>query len=213
MSGGKSRVSRHLAISGLVDALDQVAGVLKLNREKERSRDIDPPRFDAARVVATGRDLIRPELKPRSVRLAIKKVVIVLADKILRIVYRVCGRLGCIVNNRNGRDGRPSETDSGRIAESDAEGFVAFYERIFINQNRKRPGCLTRGKAQSAEGFDVVLPLTRGDIRRLVINSRRARSITDPVYSNRDRRAVLLHAVARRTELHNVGCWCRSWQW
>src|SRR5215831_1126684 len=97
--------------------------------------------------------------------------MILLADIVLRIVDGVRSRLSSIVNNRHTCYRRSAQAHAHRIAQSDIESLIAFDERVFVDEDRKALRSLTGGKTQSAERFDVVLPLRRGDIRSVVIDT------------------------------------------
>ena len=57
-----------------MNAINEIAGLLKLNREVEGRRDVDALDFNALRVRLAGSDLIRPEAEAIGIRFAIKKI-------------------------------------------------------------------------------------------------------------------------------------------
>src|SRR5207302_4520115 len=108
-------------VGSLVNALDQITSLLKFDREKESCGDVNSFRLDARLIVAAGSDLIGPEGEARSVRLTIEKIVIVLADKILRVVYHVRRRLGHVIHDGyDGGCGR-GQGGEGGISQADVE--------------------------------------------------------------------------------------------
>ncbi len=85
----EGRVGKRIAVSDFVHALDEIAGLLKFNREKVSCRDIDALQINAGLISSAGSYLVGPEVPAALVRLAIEKVVLVLADIVPRIVNRV----------------------------------------------------------------------------------------------------------------------------
>src|SRR5436190_2009438 len=121
MRAAERRRSIRITISSLVNALDQITGLLKLDREEEGGRDVDSFRLDARLIGAAGSDLIGPEGEARSVGLTIEKIVIVLADKILRVVNHVRRRLGHVIHDGyDGGCGR-GQGGEGGISQADVE--------------------------------------------------------------------------------------------
>src|SRR5207253_9549281 len=92
MRPAKCRSAAGAAVSCLVEALDQITGLLKFDRQKVSRRDIDPLQFNAGCVTAAGNNFVGPELQARSIRLAVEKIQIVLMDEPPRFVYRIAGR-------------------------------------------------------------------------------------------------------------------------
>src|SRR2546421_10155396 len=73
-------ITRHAARTycvrkcGFVSSVHQKAGVLKLNRQKERRRSIDALHLAALRVAAARFDVVKPKLKAGSVSQAVEKI-------------------------------------------------------------------------------------------------------------------------------------------
>lgn len=98
------RITRRVAIGGLVHALDQEAGILKFNRKKESRRNVDALNFDALSIGAAGSYLVGPEIPTALVRLAVQKIMIVLPHEEQRVVSRI--RAGLRIVRVDGQDGR-----------------------------------------------------------------------------------------------------------
>src|SRR2546422_3908773 len=110
MGRRKCRVAGRVSVSSLVHALDQITGLLKFERQKVGSRDINTLRVDALLVCAAGSDLVGPIRQAAGVSLSVQEIVIVLAYKILRVSNDVGRRLGWIVGNLHGSDCRCAQT-------------------------------------------------------------------------------------------------------
>src|SRR5438132_6425688 len=104
MRPAECRSATGAAISRLVHALDQIAGLLEFERQKVSSRDINPFRVDTRLVGSAGSDLVGPKRQAACVSLSVQEIVIVLADKVLRVINDVGRRLGWIVGNLHGSD-------------------------------------------------------------------------------------------------------------
>src|SRR5262245_24275439 len=100
MRAAERRRAGSVTISNLVEALNEITGLLKFDGEEERRRHIDTPYFVALNVVAAGSNLVSPEVPAALIRLSIQKVVIVLPHQIPNIVDRVGRQTGVVVSNR-----------------------------------------------------------------------------------------------------------------
>src|SRR5262249_46248621 len=78
------RRAGQVAEGGLVESIDEIAALLKFNRQKERGRGVDAQRFGTSGVRAAGRDLVHPEVKTGGVRLAIEKNTVMLDHESVR---------------------------------------------------------------------------------------------------------------------------------
>src|SRR5205807_7591947 len=81
-------ITRHFA-RDYVGEIGEHASVLKLNRKEKSRRDIDSLDLDALRIVAAGSDVTDPKVKARRVRLAVKKIKILVPHKKLRVITGV----------------------------------------------------------------------------------------------------------------------------
>ena len=86
----RNRGAGQVAVSSFVKLVDQVASLLKLDRQKERRGDIYALDLDALRVGLAGSNFVYPKREAARVRLATEKIAIVLGHKELRIVNLVC---------------------------------------------------------------------------------------------------------------------------
>src|ERR1044071_2987317 len=108
----------------LVREVDEESGLLELNREEERGRDVDAADLKVG--VPAVRQLVRPEGEPRGVRLAVEEVYVVLPDEERRVEARVpadrvraVGRLVTVDGHVYG-SGR-AERSVGGVTERDDE--------------------------------------------------------------------------------------------
>src|SRR5262252_5420487 len=81
-----------ISIGRLVSAFDQVAGLLKFDREEESARGTDPLSVTARRIGAALIDLIVPEGEAGGVGSPVQKVCILLAHKEIGLIDRVVVR-------------------------------------------------------------------------------------------------------------------------
>src|SRR5207237_613299 len=89
MRATNSRHAAGVTISSLVQALDEIAGLLKFNRNKVSCGSVDALDFRARRLRRAVIDVVGPEIPAALIRLAIEEVVIVLAHKEARIIDQV----------------------------------------------------------------------------------------------------------------------------
>src|SRR6185295_7747546 len=75
-----------------IKTINQVADVLKFDRQEIGGGYVDSPAFSAGRIRTAGKYLVSPEIKTALVRLAIQEVQVVLADKIVSGVNHVATR-------------------------------------------------------------------------------------------------------------------------
>ncbi len=75
---------RPVRESGFVSTNDLVTSLLKLDREEERSGDVDPLDLDTAGVQPARKNLVRPETKAGGIYPAIQKIVVVLTELFAR---------------------------------------------------------------------------------------------------------------------------------
>jgi len=81
----------------LPPSFDQVAGLLKFNREEERGGHVDSLHFRAGSVAATRSNLAGPEIQSGLIRLTIEKIVIVLSHEDRGVVDSIPGRFGYFI--------------------------------------------------------------------------------------------------------------------
>ena len=79
----------YTTVRSFVKPIDERAGFLKLELDKERGRNTNTLRFQAEIVVTAARDLLGPVIQTTWIGLAVQKIQIVLAYKRLRIIDRV----------------------------------------------------------------------------------------------------------------------------
>ena len=94
MQRDRHRRARQIPIRRLVQTIDQVTGLLKFYGKKVSSANVDSLSLDALRIASARYDLGSPEIEAVCVRLAVKKISIVLPDKELRVVDEIghCAR-------------------------------------------------------------------------------------------------------------------------
>ena len=102
--------------------------------------------------------------------------MIVLADVAARIVNRVTqtSRLTSSAIVTVAMAGPPKLTPTG-LLRLILKDFVAFDERVFVDESGETLRGLAGSKAESAEGFDVVLALSGRHVGGVVIDARRGR--------------------------------------
>src|SRR5437016_5907055 len=105
----------------MVSKISEHASVLKFNRKEKGRRDIDSLDLDALRIVAAGSDVTDPKVKARRVRLAVKKIKILLPHKKLRVITGVgwgSRRVALIVHDRKTSNSGANQIGAGacRIA-------------------------------------------------------------------------------------------------
>ena len=76
--------SRHCAVAGAIEAIDEVTRLLKLQLDEEGRRDADAPLMKASGVRAALCDLTRPISETALIRLTAEEIRVVLADEKLR---------------------------------------------------------------------------------------------------------------------------------
>src|SRR5262245_48745884 len=81
MCSVESRSPAVIAVSDFIEPLDQIARLLKFDREKERCRDTDALHFNALCVGPAGSNLIGPVIPTSLIGLAVQKIEIVLFYK------------------------------------------------------------------------------------------------------------------------------------
>jgi len=81
MRPAKGRGTAAVAISSLIKALNEISGVLKLDREEECCRDVDALNLCALWLQGAVFNLASPKVESARVRFAIEKVEVVLSDK------------------------------------------------------------------------------------------------------------------------------------
>src|SRR6266481_2071363 len=89
MSTVQGRLAIPISVRGFVNAFDQITSFLELNRQIERSRNVDAFLLDTLLIVPARGDLLGPEILPVSIALSIQEVVIMLADQHRRIIDRI----------------------------------------------------------------------------------------------------------------------------
>ena len=159
MRSAKRGSAAGAAISRLVHPLNQITSLLKFNREKVGSRDIDPFQLHAGLIGAAGSDLIDPKRQAICIGRSIQEVVIVLADKVRWIIDDVRGRLACIVDDRYRGDCRSAKSSARRIAQVDIKSFISLDVRIVVDEHDKALRSLAGRKTQRPDGGDVIAAL------------------------------------------------------
>src|SRR6267154_815133 len=146
------RLARPIAKGGLVKTLNQIAGLLKFNRDEERRRNVDPLVVDARLVIAAGGDLVSPEGQPTRVRSPIQKILIMLPHEKVGAIDWVAGRgvgqaTRVLVNE-----------GSYLVNRKRAEGLI-----IVLILCRHHDGVCTAGLPIAVRGVKVVANLVRGN--------------------------------------------------
>src|SRR5205823_3426945 len=80
------RQARHTPKTRDVKPVNQIAGILKLNRQEKRGADVDALYFDALRVATAHIDFIRPEIQTRVIGLSTKEVLIMRRNKVVCVI-------------------------------------------------------------------------------------------------------------------------------
>src|SRR5258706_7146398 len=104
MCPAEYRRATAVAVRRVIEALDQITGLLKLQRRKVSGRDVDAPEFQAGLVPSAGSYLIGPKCQTTRVGLPVEEVVIMLAGEVLRIINHIRCRLHCAVDDRHRGD-------------------------------------------------------------------------------------------------------------
>ncbi len=142
-----------------IEPVDKVTALLKLNREEKGSGDVDAFDLNALRIAAAISNLVSPKIEATRVRLAIKKVQIVLTNKELRVVNRVCPVHRFVVVDRN--ENRTWRTQhyaaAARITQRDDEAFAASFSIGVVDDWYRDSGEALAGcEMQTACGRHVV---------------------------------------------------------
>src|SRR5262249_1198404 len=111
---GKSRGPGRIAVSHLVEALDEIAGFLELYREEESSRGVHTLPLSAGHIRFARGHVLGPELEAVRVRLAIQQVVILLTHEHRFIVNWIAERFHQVVDDLE--RGRRTWAESGAAA-------------------------------------------------------------------------------------------------
>ena len=116
-------------------------------------------------MISTARSyFLSPEGQSTGVRLAIEKVVIVLAGEVLWIINYIRRRLCRVVVDGHGGDRRPAETNARWITQVDIESLWSFNVEVVIDEHGETLRGLARGEAQGADCGDVITALAGGDV-------------------------------------------------
>ena len=152
-------VARHIgeARYSPVGEVGLHAGLLKLYREKERSRDVDPFSLDTLLVSSARSNLIRPKTEARRVRFAVEKIIILLANKELRIIDRVREWLNrdrvVIYDCDRYRVRIAGQKSCSCLEQQDVESFRWVNVRIVDNQNLHALTRFSRAELKRARKF------------------------------------------------------------
>src|SRR5512132_3763115 len=115
-----------IAVRSLVSTLREIATLLKLDGEKEGSGDINPFHFGALRLWRAVVDLANPKVVSRSIRFAIKKINVLLANEEACLIYRVDAVSAFIVVQSDRYRTGSTDYCPARIAEGNQEILAAF---------------------------------------------------------------------------------------
>src|SRR6266436_2736919 len=80
MRSADARCAARIAVSGFVDALDQITGLLKFDRKKISRRDVDALGVDALLVSTARSDLVIPKIPSAQIRKSAEEIKVVLTD-------------------------------------------------------------------------------------------------------------------------------------
>src|SRR6185369_1485224 len=93
------RRTGKIAERRLVDPVNQISSLLKLDGHKECRRDVDPLHVDTLRICPTRIDFIGPEVESRRVWFSIEEINVVLPDKKPGAVNRIHASLRTAIIN------------------------------------------------------------------------------------------------------------------
>src|SRR5438477_10001175 len=223
MRAARGRRAVSVGVCRLVEALHQITGLLKFNRQKVRSRNVDAFQLNACLIAAAGCNLIGPESQAARIRLTTEKVDVVNAHENTCLIDRVGSGRGFIIGDGNRGRARRTEGYSDGIAEGDGEVFSSFGVRIIDNRNQNLFGSVTGGEPQRPQGRLVIA--TRGGLPGDLTALIQARTVAGCVVNgecaggaSRTRHGygqapdAFRSGISGRAELHG-GCWCWRWSW
>ena len=184
-------VPTEIAVSHFVEALNQVARLLKLNRQEEGCRDIDAASLTTLlRVCEAARQgyalafikLIRPEIQSAAVWRAVEEVEVVLSHKegiieagVINWVRPVNGFVAVYRNDH--RDWR-SDRASISTTQIDLKLLSSLAKRVVNGKDRDSCRSFTGGEMQGADRSLIIPPLAGINIAGRVVDGRRLRRVT-----------------------------------
>ena len=104
----------------------------------------------------------RPEIEAARVRLAVKKIDVVLTDEEAGNVDRIRAVGRVVIGSRDRRARRRAQRTSQGIAQPKREALAAFRVGVVDDRDRDGPGSLPSGEAHRAERGEIVTT-RRGD--------------------------------------------------
>src|ERR1044072_2942711 len=180
MSAAEGRRSRTAAVSNFVQALDQVAGLLKLDREEESCRHVNAANLTTGLLLGgwprlTFVDLVLPESQTWGVRFAVEEIKIVLTHEEVAVESSVLDGISPVhrfvaVYGYGDVDWRTQGAEH-RIAQADIEGLGTLAKGVVDDEDGNSLRRFVRGELQSAGGSFVVGTIAGCRVAGRVINA------------------------------------------